>query len=169
LPNCVTHTFDCTLQNNRPRKKPASDNVRFYPYCIGSSSSSGNNETKATDPQQPQRQFLSYYDLWKQTKTTSPPKLLKIDVEGFEFGVIPAMLRDSPPETWPEQITMEVHWATRMVDVPSILRTRTASEISLFFGQMFNQGGYLPVKAKYFEPGCFTCLEVLMVRVLCQS
>ena len=76
------------------------------------------------------------------------------------------MLRDSPPDIWPEQIMIEVHWATRMVEVPSMLRTRQALEISLLFGQLFTHGGYLPVKSKYFDPHCSTCLEVLLVRVL---
>jgi hypothetical protein len=101
--------------------------------------------------------------------TTKPPTLLKIDVEGFEFRVVPSMLRKSPSEIWPEQIAMEVHFGTRMVDEPTMLRTRTAAEISLFFGQLFNYGGYLPVKVKYFDPGCPPCLEVLMVRILCRD
>ena len=162
MPNCVTHTFDCTLKNNKPRRKPASDKVRFYPYCISEETTSVvSNGGKVT------RQFLPYDELWKRTNTTQAPKLLKIDVEGFEYGVIPSMLRNSPPEIWPEQIAVEVHWATRMVDVPSFLRTRTAAETALFFSQLFNFGGYLPVKAKYFEPHCPCCLEVLLVRVLC--
>jgi hypothetical protein len=164
LPNCVTHTFDCTLQNNKPRQKPNSDNVQFYPYCIGDGEGDSNNNNNTDDKT---KRFLPYKELWERTNTTRPPKLLKIDVEGFEFGVIPSMLRNLPQEIWAEQIMMEVHWGTRMVDVPSMLRTRQASEISLMFGQLFNYGGYLPVKAKYFEPGCGTCLEVLLVRVLC--
>ena len=63
---------------------------------------------------------------------------------------------------------MEVHWATRMVEVPSMLRTRQASEISMFFGTLFNHGGYLPVLANYID-GCSTCLEVLMARSVCPS
>lgn len=162
MPNCVTHTFDCTLKNNQPRRKPASDKVRFYPYCISEETTSVvSNGGEAT------QQFLPYDELWKRTNTTQAPKLLKIDVEGFEYGVIPSMLRNSPPEIWPEQIAMEVHWATRMVDVPSFLRTRTAAESALFFGQLFNVGGYLPVKAKYFEPYSSCMVEVLLVRVLC--
>ena len=160
MPRCVTHTFDCTLKNNIPRRKPKTDQVRFYPYCIGDGISGSVDETK---------KFSPYPELWKQANITHPPKLLKIDVEGFEFGVVPHMLRSSPPEIWPEQIMMEVHWATRMVDVPTMLRTRQASEISMFFGHLFNYGGYVPVLAKYIEPGCSTCLEVLLIRVLCHK
>ena len=146
LPGCVTHTFDCTLPNNRPQRKPNSDSIRFYPYCIGDGGDDNDkNENDSTTTLHKKelastKQFLPYHELWKHTNTTSPPKLLKIDVEGFEFGVLPAMLRASPQEIWPEQIMVEVHWGTRMVDVPSMLRSRQASEISLLFGQLFNFG-----------------------------
>ena len=156
LPECVTHTFDCTLKDNAPRLKPASDSVRFYPYCIGGDHNVGSKE-----------RFLPYGDMWKKANITAPPKMLKIDVEGFEFDVIPAMLRNSPPEIWPEQIAIEIHWATRMVSAPSVLRTISTAEIALLFGHLFIQGGYLPVKAKYFDPDCSSCLEVLFVRVRC--
>ena len=156
LPNCVVHTFDCTLKDNKPRKKPNSDNIHFYPYCI-----SGDRPVAAD--------FLSYLDIWKQTNTTKAPRILKIDVEGFEFDVLPSLLRESPPDIWPEQIMIEIHWATRMVGVSSVLRTRSAAEISFLFGNLFTFGGYLPVEVKYFEPECPTCLEVLFVRVVCDA
>mmetsp|Transcript_25494 Transcript_25494/g.27355 ORF Transcript_25494/g.27355 Transcript_25494/m.27355 type:complete len:239 (-) Transcript_25494:101-817(-) len=179
LPHCVTHTFDCTLPNHQPRKKPVSENIVFHPHCIGSgdhhesvvvgAATTNNSSTNNGDDNHAPGGYLPYHELWKFMHTTKPPKLLKIDVEGFEFGVMPSMLRNSPSEIWPEQIVMEVHWTTRMVDEPTILRTRTAAEISLFFGQLFNYGGYLPVKVTYFDPDCPPCLEVLMVRVLCRN
>ena len=126
LQQCRTHTFDCTLKNNMPRKKPASDNVAFYPFCIGSNDSKGS--------------YRSYQSLVAETGIKSPPKLLKMDIEGFEFEVLLSMLA-SNRLMWPEQIMMEVHWATRMVDVSSVLRTRQAAELSLFFGTLFTRGG----------------------------
>ena len=153
LPGCKTHTFDCTLKDNTPRRKPASDDVNFYPFCIGSN-----------DAQPP---YLPYERIWNATGTTVPPKLLKMDVEGFEFDVLDSVL-SSDPAIWPEQIMMEVHWATRMVDVPWMPRTRTAAEIALFFGGLFNHGGYIVARAHSF-PGCQPCNEVLLVRALCPS
>ena len=152
LPGCVTHTFDCTLKDMTPRKKPKNDNIKFYPYCIGSN-----------DAQPP---HLPYDQIWNATQTTTPPKLLKMDVEGFEYDVINAML-SSDQSIWPEQIMMEVHWATRMVDAPWMPRTRTAAEIALFFGELFNHGGYVVVGSKTFPRGCQACMEVLLVRVVC--
>ena len=64
--------------------------------------------------------------------------VLKMDVERFEFDVLSSMLARS---MWPEQIMMEVHWATRMVDVSTMLRIIQAAELSLFFGMLFTHGG----------------------------
>jgi len=151
LPGCVTHTFDCTLKNMTPQKKPKTNNIKFYPHCIGSN-----------DAQPP---YLPYEKIWSATQTNTPPKLLKMDVEGFEYDVINTML-SSDQSIWPEQIMMEVHWATRMVDIPWMPRTRTAAEIALFFGELFNHGGYIVAHSSVF-PGCQPCMEVLLVRVMC--
>lgn len=160
LSGCVTHTFDCTLKDNTPKQKPQNDNINFYPYCIGLSGVQGSSH-------------LTYEKLCevvttRQNKTAtklSPPNLLKMDIEGFEFDVISMML-SSPTSLWPEQIMLEVHWATRMVGVEWMPRTLTAAEISLFFGTLFNHGGYIVVNMQMFE-GCQPCLEVLLVRVVC--
>ncbi|KAL7546128.1 hypothetical protein ACHAWF_009467 [Thalassiosira exigua] len=152
LPSCKTHTFDCTLRNNLPRKKPRDENVKFYPYCIGSE-----------DARPP---YLPYNILLNATGTKVPPKLLKMDVEGFECDVLDALLSSDDPSSLPEQIALEVHWATRMVDVPWMLRTRTAAEIALFFGGLFNRGGYVISHVRSF-PMNPTCLELLLVRAVC--
>ena len=159
LSGCVTHTFDCTLKDYTPMHKPQSDDVRFYPYCLGS--------THAQPP------YLTYQHIWyatqgqstQRTKKTIPPTLLKMDIEGFEYDVIQSIL-SSDSSIWPEQIMMEVHWATRMVDLPWMPRTRTAAEIALFFGGLFNFGGYIVAHSRTFS-GCKPCMEVLLVRAVC--
>ena len=154
LGGCVTHTFDCTLPNNKPLHKPQNDNVKFYPYCIGS------------EGHQPP--YLPFGQMWKlaETSTKSPPKLLKMDIEGFEYSVVLNSILSSDQSIWPEQIAMEIHWGTRMVDLEWMPRTRTAAELALFFGVLFNHGGYILQDTK-FIPGCQTCLEVLLVRAVC--
>ena len=152
LRGCVTHTFDCTLTNNMPKHKPQNDNVKFYPFCIGS-------EGQETP-------YLPYDQMWKLTKTKEAPNVLKMDVEGFEFDVILNSILSADSSIWPEQIMMEVHWASRMVDLPWMPRTRTAAELALFFGVMFNRGGYIVQHTRFFK-GCQPCMEVLMVRAVC--
>ena len=151
ISGCITHTFDCTLKDNLARKKPNSDSYKFYPYCIGSN-----------DARPP---YLSYKQLVNATQINVAPKLLKMDVEGFEYDVLDSVF-STDPIMWPEQIMMEVHWATRMVALPWMTRTRTAGEIALFFGMLFNHGGYIIVNARVFD-GCEPCMEVLLVKALC--
>ena len=153
LSDCVTHTFDCTLRG-APKKKPQNDEVKFYPYCIGS------------EGQQPP--YLPFDKMLELAEIKQAPKYLKMDIEGFEYDVIMNSILSSDSSIWPEQIMMEVHWATRMVDLEWMPRTRTAAELALFFGVLFNRGGYILQKTKSFE-GCQTCLEVLLVRAVCEN
>jgi hypothetical protein len=174
-PHCTVHTFDCTLT---PRRMPKNiPNIVFHPYCLGTTPNShdnfnhNNNEFHASGT----RQYRSYQDLVQLAQTTSPsssspaPKLLKMDIEGFEYSVLLDLLRTSPPSTWPEQISMEVHWATRMVDLDWMLRTKTAAEMTLWFTTLFTMAGYLPVARKFFPVGCPSCVELLLVRIVCSS
>lgn len=116
--NCTVHTFDCTLRDGTPRNKPNNERVKFYNFCIGSRAETFKG-----------RQYGSFSELWKKTGSKSAPKLVKMDVEGFEYNVITAMLSEYrngllPEELLPEQIIVELHWATKMADLSWILRTR---------------------------------------------
>jgi hypothetical protein len=175
-PHCIVHTFDCTLREYqawkernrwRPRRsttpfvlkgKPKSESIRFYPYCIGD---------------KPNPNYKSYSDLLELTGIKTAPRILKMDVEGYEYSVIPDILA-APPSLWPEQIIMEVHWASRMADLPWVFRAIQASEISLFFSLLFSNGGYLPVYREFFPavregPGCPSCMEVILVKTICTN
>ena len=98
----------------------------------------------------------------KDDPLTSSPTLLKLDVEGFEYEVLQKMLVDN--YLLPLQIQIELHWGTKMVDVPWMLRTITSAELALFFGMMYASGGYLPM---HRVDACPVCQEVLFGRVLC--
>jgi hypothetical protein len=94
-----------------------------------------------------------------------------MDVEGFEYNVLSSMMPKSSstgPENLPEQIIVELHYASRMYDLPWMMRARQASEISMLISHMYRSGGYMPVHVDY-DPGCAPCLEVLFVKVLCYA
>eukprot|EP00928_Gymnodinium_smaydae_P044721 TRINITY_DN29843_c0_g1_i1.p1 TRINITY_DN29843_c0_g1~~TRINITY_DN29843_c0_g1_i1.p1 ORF type:complete len:276 (+),score=12.54 TRINITY_DN29843_c0_g1_i1:470-1297(+) len=152
---CIMHTFDCTVKDSL---KPNNDNIHFYPYCIASV----NDERK---------QYRTYSKLIHTANMTKPPVLFKIDVEGFEYEVMTQMLqeaRDSGTTALlPAQVSIELHYATRMLNIPWKLRSLTAAEITLFMGMMYNRGGYLPVLAEKIGRGCHSCVEVLFARVFC--
>jgi hypothetical protein len=157
--NCVTHTFDCTVTNPR---KPSSDSINFYPLCI-----SGKNEMIGD------RQYVTYSKMIESAGLTKPPVLFKIDVEGFEFNVFTNMLEDAAQsntmDMLPTQISVELHYATRMYDVPWMLRSFTTSEIAMFVGMMYRRGGYVLVHYEPIGPGCWPCAEVLFVRTFCDD
>jgi hypothetical protein len=163
---CTVHTFDCTLRGGQPRRKPDRDDIRFYNYCI--------HERTFVDTHG--RQYLSYRDILEKAglllpdvaSIKRPPvALLKIDVEGFEYDILSQMISDSASRhLLPQQIQVELHWATRMTSLPWMLRARTSAEVALFGGMMFHGGGYLPIHTD-FNRYCSSCLEVLYFRAAC--
>jgi hypothetical protein len=154
--DCIVHTFDCTVLNP---SKPSTDSIHFYPYCIA-----------AEYNKIGQQEFITYSQMVEKASLSRPPSLLKMDVEGFEFDVFTQMLKDAQEKNLkhllPQQISVELHYGTRMYDLPWHMRLRQAGEIALFAGMMYRQGGYVLVHVKYIR-GCDPCAEVLFVRVFC--
>jgi hypothetical protein len=162
---CVTHTFDCTLPDGKPRRKPDRDDIRFYPHCIdGRSYTDGHG-----------RSYLTFQDMLETAGVQEPPSYFKIDVEGFEYDIFSEMIQQEEirqqrnPESkslLPQQIAVELHWATRMTGVPWMPRTRGSGELALFSSMMYLGGGYLPIHLD-FNVHCSTCMEVLYLRAIC--
>lgn len=139
------------MQKTKPKT------VHIYPYCVS-------HEDKEIDG----RQYLTYGSIAKKMNLTQAPDMFKIDVEGFEYDFFSQMLNDeSVARLLPNQISVELHYATRMYDLEWMVRQRQAGEITMFNGMMYNAGGYIPVVKKHIGPGCDSCLEVLYVRLFC--
>jgi hypothetical protein len=154
---CATHSFDCTLPMGKPRHKPNDDNVNFFNNCID-----GESHQDAHG-----RQYLSYHDMLEKANITEAPKLFKLDVEGFEYDIFTQMIsNEKRSHLLPQQISVELHWATRMTGQSWMPRSRTSAEIAMLMGMMFTAGGYLPVYTE-FEPHCTSCLEVTFFRAVC--
>jgi hypothetical protein len=172
---CITHTFDCTLHDNTPKNKPNRPDLRFYPHCLD-----GRTYTDSHG-----RSYVTYKDMLQLTGIVVPPTYLKIDVEGFEYDVFSQMIQDDrlrqqqqqqqssttagvvvSTSLLPQQIQVELHWATRMTGVEWMTRTRSAGELALFSALMYSGGGYLPIHQD-FNPHCSTCMEVLYYKVVC--
>mmetsp|Transcript_826 Transcript_826/g.1754 ORF Transcript_826/g.1754 Transcript_826/m.1754 type:complete len:440 (-) Transcript_826:187-1506(-) len=155
---CSAHTFDCTTQHD-PRK-PNVDFIHYYPYCI-----SAENQ-KIED-----REYTTYSTMVEKAGLSRAPALFKIDVEGFEFDVLSQMIEEAvttgKADLLPSQISVEFHYATRMYDVPWMSRTITAAEMSMLLAMTYAKGGYMLVNQKLSGPGCYSCNELLFVRVLC--
>lgn len=157
--SCQTHTFDCTVGNNA--NKPDNDSMHFYPYCVA-------QENKKIDD----REYITYATLLEKAGLKQAPDLFKIDVEGFEYDFLVQMLNEASQSSskikLPSQISIELHYKTRMYDLPWMPRSREAAEIAMFSSFMYNVGGYIPVAVKYVR-GCDSCVEVLYTHVFCDS
>lgn len=156
--NCHTHTFDCTISKKQMEASmPKLPTVHPYLFCVA-------DEDKVIED----REYLTYGSIANKVNMTNPPDLFKIDVEGFEYDFFTQMLNDEDAAyLLPVQISVELHYASRMYDLEWMLRTRQAGEITMFNGMMYNLGGYVPVHTKYMK-GCDACVEVLYIRVFCE-
>ena len=63
-------------------------------------------------------------------------------------------------------LATELHWASRMVALPWMLRNRQAAELALLGSMLFNGGGYIPIR-RSFDPGCVPCVELVYAKVVC--
>ena len=87
------------------------------------------------------------------------PALLKMDIEGFEWSLLPAMLAS---QLAPTQIAVELHLQTPMQQLPWFGRYKAPAEI-LALGAMLNRAGYV-VAHRQDNRVCPWCTELLLVR-----
>ena len=158
---CITHTFDCTLPGNTPKRKPKREDLKFYPHCVA-----GHTYKDAHG-----RSHITYQEMLKLAEISTPPSYLKIDVEGFEYDAFSQMIQSehsssSHQSLLPQQIQVELHWATRMTGIEWMPRVLSSGELALFSSMMYQGGGYLPIHLD-FDPGCSSCMEVLYYKTLC--
>eukprot|EP01041_Mallomonas_annulata_P002796 gene2796-5503_t len=114
---CDVHTFDCTGDWQPPeslRKR-----VQIHKLCIGNPMLV---EKKSNKKVKNKMNFISFSDAVKigsksndndkNNKILNLPVHVKMDIEGFEFSVIPNILEDKT--SLPLQISFEVHLSTNM-------------------------------------------------------
>ena len=148
-PWCRIHVFDCTVV---PRVPPAlAARVNFHSICIG---------TK--DEVVRKRRFMSWTSIVSYLRLTAPPDVLKMDIEGFEWDVLPALA--SSPALLPATISLELHYLTQMRDIKWYGRLRTPPEIAAWMDFMFTRGGYVLVDRRD-NSRCLHCSEIVIARL----
>ncbi|KAL7531775.1 hypothetical protein ACHAWF_003905, partial [Thalassiosira exigua] len=160
---CSIHTFDCTITN--PKKKPDTDQVQFHSVCITGDPNLPDNSTING------RKFATYFDLLDMVGLTHASGItyLKIDVEGYEWDVFINMIRQAKERNLhhllPQQIMVELHYATWMYDLPWAMRAVQTGELMSIFSMMFREAGYMSVyNEKSYSP---MLREVLLIKVYC--
>ena len=153
-PNCRVHTFDCFFSN---ASVPAGiqNAVTFYPICLGIS-----DKTLPTG-----EQFLSWPSMVKKLGLIAPPTVMKMDIEGFEWTTIPAIIKSNIHV--PESFSFELHYVTSTESVPWFGRRRSEPEIGMFMELLFHLG-YVLVD-RHDNPSCLTCTEIIIAKLVPNS
>jgi hypothetical protein len=148
-PHCKIHTFDCYVTGVVPDQ--IKDQVTFYPLCIG-----------VKDEVIKGHEFLSWPSVVKKVGLTKPPTAMKMDIEGFEWTVIPAVIKSNV--LVPESFSFELHFFTHIPEIAWCGRGRTPPEIGLFMEFLFNFG-YVLVD-RHDNPFCPHCTEIVIAKLL---
>jgi hypothetical protein len=166
--SCRVDTFDCTLAPDVRPPTDLQDRVQLHPYCVGATNITIHDNTNATrksgkrhEGAPTERVFLDWHSLLKSIGLVGPPTFLKMDVEGFEYGVLRSMMNH--PSVLPAQIALELHYKTQFRDISWFGRYLSAGEIAAVAEELFKVGGYQVVD-RHDNPYCKHCTEVLLVR-----
>lgn len=161
---CSVHTFDCTFAGRSlgPRHT-------YHQLCLG-----------APDHAEQFQRISSYPQIVKELKHEGKVKILKIDVESFEWDVFSA-LKDTDSALLPDQLAVEFHYQDLRssmtgvpraqqqdvpVSIPHLLtrgRELSVQDMALMFAHLADLG-YATVY-KEMNPGNPSCFEYVFLRV----
>lgn len=151
LPQCSVLTLDCTLEAKVPER--IQGRVRFEKLCVA-----------AEDSLVEGRQYLSWASVSRRF-LPRPPALLKMDIEGYEYGVLRSIFA-APDASQPSQLLVELHWR----DIGPPISLRRWGEVSsgelLAFSLQLLDAGYRLAHADW-ETFCPHCIEVMAVKLFC--
>ena len=167
---CKVHTFDCTVNDDVAVPADLRPRVTLHRVCIGER----NFTTRRVYPawrHLPERRATEVFVDWPTVLALAelgmhPPSYLKMDIEGFEYGVLRSILRAAEVgggAALPDQIGVELHYKTRFRELSWFGRYLSAGEIALFADLLFRQGGYA-ITDRHDNPHCKHCTEVLLQR-----
>ena len=153
--SCVVHTFDCTEPEGAGWQVPPglAGRVTLHPFCVGTAAQA------AKDPK-----FLDWDGIVDRAGVApgaGGPDVLKMDVEGFEYAVIPEVIRKHARR--PRQIAVEIHclWQCQVNRYGMhMLRGRSYNIPALARGLRSN--GYRLVE-RNDNPFCRHCSEMTFV------
>ena len=144
--------------------------IRHWRFCIAAEDHVVSGTKLRSDWNKVQhagvRKFLTFASLVRRLGV--PFDAVKMDVEGFEYSVLHAMLA-APSSQLPTQIAFELHWQTQMTSLPWHGRAKTTGEIAML-ALSLHDAGYRPVARQLqHKGGCPWCQELTYMRVFCPS
>jgi hypothetical protein len=149
LTSCQIHTFDCTVPVGSKPPTHILSRTTLHRICIGNQAS----EMNGTQP----LFFRTWKTIMNTLHETKAPLYLKMDIEGYEYGVLKSIIEDSL--LMPMQIAVELHHH----ECPPVPNGKGAIELALFMEYLYTKGGYFLIDRKD-NPLCASCSEILLSR-----
>jgi hypothetical protein len=153
LPHCRIETFDCTISASTLPPEPIRDRTTFHPVCIGAEDATTGDG----------RIFKSWRSILQSINATMAPLYLKMDIEGYEYGVLRNIIDDGT--LLPMQIAFELHYITQM-GLPWSGRHKSSAEIATFMEYLHHKGEYFMID-RHDNVLCPHCSEILISRIAC--
>ena len=172
---CRVAVFDCTVDPGRvvvPRElRPR---VELFYKCLGTFRFGEKSERnrvydwgrrRYVDLGLQRHHFISYAQALEMARVHGPPAFLKMDIEGYEWEVLPTLM--SRPDAAPQQIAIELHFETQMPGLPWFGRLKSPTEL-MALGLTLRHNGFFIV-SRQDNRLCFHCTELLLVRDPCSN
>jgi hypothetical protein len=129
--------------------------VRFHHVCIGES-----------DYHAGKKKFLSWESILKLVGLTDSPTFVKMDIEGYEFPVLSAIVNSGIH--LPLQIAVEIHQVRMESGKRHFGRLGSTLELYSWIQMLYTFGGYYLVDRRDNDI-CPECTEVLLAKLDCKS
>lgn len=149
---CRIEVFDCTVGKKWAAPEYIRDRTTLHPYCLGSS-----------DRTIGKLEFLGWESFLRLANLSHNPTFLKMDIEGYEYEVLRAIIESGHPP--PLQIAMEIHQHTIEHKYG---RRKSSGELMAFMNYLRFVGGYHLID-RNDNPFCPHCSEFLLAKVDCVS
>lgn len=121
----------------------ASDKEETLKLLLNSTGNAGGHSFyEQSDIKEPPVQEVRCYPLAYLLESDKTPKLMKLDIEGFEYRVLRKYFDDIPDSKWPEYILLEDNPSRREGDSVSLVLDRGYKiikryDFNVFFGRLF--------------------------------
>jgi hypothetical protein len=156
---CAIHTFDCTV-DVPIIPEGLKSRVTFHKLCLGDRDFIDSHG----------RKYTTFTGLVKAAGIQRAPDLLKMDIEGYEWKALLALISsaekhliENGEDLFPLQIAIEVHYAFLSWSWDQF----GPREILAYFNRIFFQGGYVLAYRRDNFPICYFCTEILLVKTKC--
>lgn len=181
--DCEVHTFDCTIDGSVHVPDEIAHRVHLHRYCFGRAPPASRSYSIHVPSRKdgrpgpwssrewrrhvlPEAAFINYSTALSIAGLTSrPPSLLKMDIEGYEWEVLPAVIKDP----WrPAQMAIELHYQTQFPGLSWFGRFKSPAEIVELGSLLRSVGGYHLV-SRVDNGVCRWCTETLWIRPRAKS